>query len=152
MARNYTASDLALISARLKNNQPLEGLELSKPRRRNNEESRTQQALCEWWRYACKGYGLPEIALMAIPMQGWRTIVNATRMKKEGARRGTWDLQLTVARGGFHSLWIEMKATGGKLTPDQIAFGYHLTAQGFCVDVCWTLDAAVKRIVTYLAS
>ncbi len=150
-SQRFTKSDLAAIGTRLAADQPLDGLELSKPKKRNNEESRNQQALCDWWRIACKGYKLPEFALIAIPLQGNRSIINATRMKKEGARKGTWDLQLLVARGKYHALWIEMKAKGGKLKPEQTSFGTHLIAHDYKIAICFSMDEAVKAIVEYLS-
>lgn len=151
MNRRFTKSDLAAIGTRLAADQPLDGLELSKPKKRNNEESIAQQNLIKWWAVACKGYKLPEVALIAIPLQGNRTAKNGARMKKEGLRKGTWDLQLLAPRGKYHALWIEMKAKGGKLTPEQKTFGTHLVARQYEIAICFSMDEAVKAIVEYLS-
>lgn len=72
-------------------------------------------------------------------------------MKAEGARKGTLDMQLTVARGGYHGLWIENKTEDGKLTYDQINHRDHLMSQGYSFRLCRSLNDFVTAVTFYLA-
>lgn len=50
--------------------------------------------------------------------------VKMNKMKDEGFKPGVSDVQLTVSRGGYHGLWIEMKRANGKekdVSDDQMA-------------------------------
>ncbi len=147
MARRFSESEIARLRNKLGENVPVPK-ERKKP---SNEESKFQQAGAKWWTFACAKYGLPELALMAHPSQGFRTIVNATRMKAEGARKGVPDMQLTVAKGGFHGLWIENKTESGKLSDAQISYRDHLIKQGYDFRLCRSFDEIKRAIEAYLS-
>jgi hypothetical protein len=65
-----------------------------------------------------------------------------------------------VARGGFHGLFIEMKAPStigpdgrkraGRETAEQKAWGERLRAEGYRVVVCWGFEEARAEIMQYL--
>src|SRR5258708_3842236 len=76
----------------------------------------------------------PELkyGLFAIPNGGLRTKVTAANLKVEGVKRGIADVQLAVARGIFHALFIEMKKPGeikGQ-SNEQKEFQAHCNANG----------------------
>lgn len=148
--RRFTSEDLLKIGARLSADRPLDGLELSKPRVYRNDESRMQVALVAWFSVVCKGYGLPEFALKSSPMSGVRDSKTGARLKREGARAGDPDLNLQVARGKYHGLYLELKTATGRVSPDQATFLAYLNSAGYLALICRSLDDAVKTIVSYL--
>ena len=87
---------------------------------------------------------------MAFPLQGYRTPANGSRMKAEGMRRGTPDVLLAIARGDYHSLWIEMKSDQGRLSLSQKAMLKSLAQQGHATVVCRSTALAILAIEGYL--
>lgn len=93
----------------------------------------------------------PELRfLFAIPNGGLRHAVVAAKLRREGVRPGVPDVCLPVARGGYHGLWIEMKAGTNKPTDKQEDWIRDLAAQGHVVAVCWSAEVAIKIITLYL--
>lgn len=121
-----------------------------KRKKRDNEESRTQMALCRWWAVAHKGFGVPEQMLFAVPNGGRRDVIGAAILKKEGQRNGVSDLMLAVARGKFHGLFLELKTATGRLSPAQHGFIAGATMQGYAAYTCYSYDDAVILITNYL--
>jgi hypothetical protein len=120
------------------------------PRKRDNEESRSQTDLIVWWHTAHKDFGIPEMLLYSIPNGGWRDPVGAKILKREGQRNGVSDLFLAVPRCEYHGLYVEMKAAKGVVSKEQEEFLKHVTAQGYEAKVCRSYDEAVKEIEGYL--
>lgn len=95
--------------------------------------------------------GRPELGLLFhIPNGGKRTKSEAARFKAAGVCPGIPDLFLPVARGGYHGLWIEMKAKEGRVSPAQRDMMERLTAQGYRCVVCFSADEAIAKITEYL--
>lgn len=93
----------------------------------------------------------PELRLLAaIPNGGQRHKAVAAKLKAEGVRAGFPDLILPVARGGFHGLFIEMKAGKNKPTAEQIGWHDALRAEGYLVVVCYSWNEAAGEIERYL--
>ena len=93
----------------------------------------------------------PDLALLhAVPNGGHRHIAVARAMKAEGVRPGVPDLDLPVARGGFIGLRIEMKAKGGRLSPEQVRWIDALAAAGHRCHVCYGWEEARERVEGYL--
>jgi len=113
-------------------------------------ESQEQQALFEWVRWQEKAY--PELGLLVhIPNGGYRNKREAMRFKAEGVRRGFPDLLLPVARGGYHSLAIEIKRQkGGTVTPEQKEWLAALNQQGYLAIICNGWHEASEAIMQYL--
>lgn len=94
------------------------------------------------------------------PELGWMFAVNnglrlrpavALRARKAGTRKGVADVCLPAARGGYHGLWVEMKRlTGGRLEPEQRAFGEAMLRQGYLYKVCRGWEQARAEIEAYL--
>ena len=63
---------------------------------------------------------------------------------------GVPDLCLPVARGGYHGLYIEMKAGKNKPTEKQLWWIENLKKQGYAVSVCWGFEAARMELEKYL--
>ena len=72
------------------------------------KEHDEQGSLFQWAGIAVFKY--PELNCMfAIPNGGLRNPVVARKLKAEGVKSGVSDIFLSVARGGYHGLYIEMK-------------------------------------------
>jgi hypothetical protein len=93
----------------------------------------------------------PEAGLLfAVPNGGERNTIVGARMKAEGVKRGVPDYVLPVARGGFHGLAIELKAKGGRVSPEQRQWLDALRAQGWAAYVAWGADQAWDIVRKYL--
>lgn len=89
--------------------------------------------------------------LVATPNGGARNIVVAKKLKSEGVRKGFPDLNLPVAKKGFHGLYIELKKTkGGKLSEEQREWLAFLNNEGYKAVCCHGWDEARAVIVDYM--
>lgn len=144
----YTESQLADILR--KQGHPVNFTPKPERAKKRNEESRSQIELMEWWDVACLNWRIPRTCLMAFPLQGARTPRNGARMKREGCRKGTPDMLLAVARGGFHGMWLELKAPNGTVSSEQWDMIHALNEQGYATAVCYSKAEAQKKISGYL--
>jgi len=150
MPRRLTDADLAAILER--QGKPVDfKFRKNSVRSSGPSESQIQQAVIQWWHHACGAYGIPERLLMAFPLQAARSPRNGARMKAEGCRAGTLDLQLAVGRGRFNSLWIEMKTPTGRVSDEQTEMIIALQHQRNMTAVCRSSEEAIKEIQEYLA-
>lgn len=108
-----------------------------------------QCALFEW---AALNTGQhPELEMLfAVPNGGYRPMITAAQLKAEGVRAGVPDVCLPVARGRFHSLWIEMKRKPNRTSDAQREWLDNLRHYGHCAVVCWSADEAINTIMGYL--
>ena len=113
-------------------------------------EHAMQAAVCDWWRLACKGYGLPEFALWANPNAAKRSYKLAAYMRAEGMRAGVPDLFLADAKLGSKGLFLEMKRKPNKITREQSLMIEYLLSAGYRVKVCWSSEQAITWIKDYL--
>lgn len=89
--------------------------------------------------------------LFAIPNGGERNKAVAAKMKATGTKADVSDIFLSVPRGGYHGLYVELKKIGGRPRPGQLQFIEAARAEGFagCVIEGW--EAARDAIVSYMA-
>lgn len=120
------------------------------PKRRDNEESRSQQAFVSWWDGICEQYDLPPRVLFAIPNGHKRGKVIGAILKREGVRAGVSDLMVMVARGRYHGLFIEMKNPTGTPTDEQKSFIAEAQRQGYAAGCAFSTQDAVRFIECYL--
>lgn len=106
-------------------------------------ESDEQRAVVEY----CD---LRNIPIYHVPNGGYRNKREAARLKAEGVRAGVPDLCIPVARGGYHSLYIEMKAAGGRPTDAQVRWIRRLQDEGMCAYVCVGAGNAIELIRRYM--
>lgn len=92
---------------------------------------------------------LLHIPILHIPNEGKRSVSYAARMKRMGLRSGFPDLFVTLARGGYHGLFIEMKYGNNKTTKEQKEWLELLTAEGYACAVCYGAAEAIKIIESY---
>ena len=71
-------------------------------------------------------------------------------LRRMGVLAGVSDIFLARAKNGFHGLFLEIKADGGKLSPNQIEFLKSMDTEGYDTDTCVGHKAAIQRISEYL--
>lgn len=112
-------------------------------------EEEEQTVVMHWAAMAAGRW--PEMRLLFhIPNGGKRSKSEAVRFRAAGVRSGVPDLFLPCSRGGYHGLWIEMKAKDGRVSPAQRDMMGRLTAQGYRCVVCFGADEAIAQITKYL--
>ena len=88
----------------------------------------------------------PQHRIFHIPNGGARGAATAARLKNEGVTKGVPDLFVPSLK-----LWIEMKAVGGKASPEQIDWIEYLQAHGYSACVCHGNEQAQKVVAVVLA-
>lgn len=89
----------------------------------------------------------------AIPNGAYTTKTTARKLVAEGVCHGIPDLHIPIARGGYHSLYIEMKnGKAGRLSEHQKEMIKKLELLGNKVVVCRSLEDFVNEVETYLNS
>jgi hypothetical protein len=106
-------------------------------------EHKLQVALVDYLAYAAK----PEIFYFAIPNQGNRHIMNATKMKAEGVRSGVADLCFMLPAGRV--AWLEMKTAKGALSETQKAFRDRALALGHHWALARSVDEAIEHLTAW---
>lgn len=76
--------------------------------------------------------------------------IQGKRLAREGARKGVPDFCLPVARGGFNSLWIELKSGEARATKEQREWIAALAKEGNRAEVCRGWQSAAALITEYL--
>lgn len=120
-------------------------------------EKQEQKALFAWADRVKGKY--PELSLMySIPNAGGFTggfqknLLRVLSLRAEGVKKGVPDICLPVARGGFHSLYIEMKRVkGGKEKPEQAEWRIALATAGHQVVTARGVNEGIKALEKYLA-
>lgn len=104
------------------------------------------QVACLRWLH----FTYPQVLCYAIPNGAYKSHSAAISMKQEGLTSGIPDLHIPIARGGYHSLYIEMKnGKAGRLSDTQKAMIQKLQSLGNKVAVCRSLDDFIKEINQY---
>lgn len=117
--------------------------------RRRHPEEDEQQALFQWVEWVSGKH--PELEMLFhIPNGGKRNKLEAIRLKREGVRAGVPDLFLPVARGGYHGLFIELKAGKGVASLMQREWIARLEKQGYRAQIAVGWEEAAKVIMEYL--
>lgn len=117
---------------------------------RQDREHEEQVVFIKWCQLQSKKY--PDLHLMfAIPNGGQRSITTASKLKREGVKAGVPDLHLPVAKGDFHSLFIEMKVGKNKPTELQLKMMKALEEAGNYCAVCYGAKEAIEVTQKYLS-
>ncbi len=101
-----------------------------------------QVRLVNWFRDNFKDH-----LIFAVPNGGYRGIKEAGRLKAEGVLSGVSDCIILCPNG--KTLFLEMKKTTGKLSPNQKDFFAKLDALGFDYIVGYGATDASKKILEY---
>lgn len=109
-----------------------------------------EQCLIFEWARANEG-AHPELWLLNASMNGIRTSIGlATKMKRQGLKRGYPDIFLPVPKKYFHGLFIELKIKGNKTSEYQEEWLKRLTDNCYDCRVCYGHQEAIKVIKEYL--
>ena len=119
--------------------------------RKHPTEAQEQKAVVEWWAIFSRGKRIDERLLMHTANERKTTPRQGAQLKALGVRAGWPDLFLAVPRGGYHGLFVEMKAKHGKLSDAQKELHPILREQGYLVVVCYGALEAMDIIKRYLA-
>ncbi|WP_129138807.1 VRR-NUC domain-containing protein [Modicisalibacter coralii] len=129
-----------------------------KPRRKSvNWEGQEQAALMLWLRgEAHRGTPVaPAFAnTYAVPNGGTRHSKEAANLKAQGVKSGVSDLVIAVPRGGYHGLYLELKATpphGASLAQSQREWLARMEAAGYCAALARGIDEARAVITEYMS-
>lgn len=114
-------------------------------------EAKHQATVFKWARQPSVRAKWPELALLHhIPNGGSRDAVEGRHLREQGVKPGVPDLHLPVARGKYHSLYIEMKNEDGKTSPEQDWWGERLATEGNMWEVCHGWRHAIRVLEWYL--
>ena len=106
-------------------------------------EADEQIKVIQW----CDRIGVP---VFHIPNGGSRNKREAANLKRQGVRAGVPDLCIPVAKGGYHGLYIEMKAGKNKPTDNQVRWLELLLRNGYAAFVCYGASNAIECIRRYM--
>jgi hypothetical protein len=121
-----------------------------RPAARAQAETAAQVALFDWITLVGRRQ-YPDLDFCMHPANGELRMPHVcARLKRMGVNPGCPDVLLLAPRRDFSGLAIEMKARRGNLTPDQRAWHAWLTAEGWCVRVCRSWEAARDVLVWYV--
>jgi hypothetical protein len=113
-------------------------------------EDLEQCHLFDWLRLTrWRGRALADYAWHT-PNGGSRNVREAVKLKRLGVKPGVPDVTLAIPAVGFHGLYLELKAHGGRVSPEQRAVHELLREQGYRVEVPFGWVEAAKAIERYL--
>lgn len=91
------------------------------------------------------------LAFMHASQSGMRCSFSAAKKaKSEGMKKGIPDISLPFPSGQYHGLFIELKADGGKVSPEQMWWIDNLNSVGYRAEICFGWVNAAKVISEYL--
>lgn len=138
-------SDVELLKARLDAGEKL-------PRTpRDDREHREQATLFQWAETVTVEYPMLRW-LHAVPNGGHRHKAVAAALTAEGLKPGVPDVCLPYPSRGYHGLYLEMKAKGGRVRPDQQPWLNYLESVGYKVNVGWSWIEGAQCILEYLGA
>ena len=111
------------------------------------KESELQISCVNWFRYQYPQY---KMLLFSIPNGGLRNIKTAVTLKREGVISGVPDLFLSLPRGEWHGMYLELKSGSNDLTANQDMFFILAKKQGYKCEVIRTLDQFIREVTYYL--
>ena len=122
----------------------------SKPQRQQGQPEHEEQAsLFRMAERASCAY--PELELLNGSLNGVRlTIGQAVKAKRSGMKKGYPDIQLPVARRGYHGMYIEMKHGRNRPEREQKAWLKRLKDEGHYVTVAYSALEAWDELMWYL--
>lgn len=109
------------------------------------KEETEQKQLIQW----CKT--IPELQFIfhipneSIGGRGW-----LIRNRQMGVRSGIPDLMLPIPMNGYHGLFVELKAEGGRVSPHQQKWLDALNQLGYLAVVAYGWEEAKKIILDYV--
>lgn len=108
-------------------------------------ETGEQKQLIQWCRTRPELQYLFHIPNESVGGQGWMT-----RNRQMGVKSGVPDLMLPIPSKGYHGLFIEMKAKGGRVSITQKKWIDALNTMGYLAVVAHGWEDAKCLILDYL--
>lgn len=108
-------------------------------------ETDEQRQLIQYARSKPWGQFLFHIPNESVGGMGW-----TVRNRQMGMRKGVPDLMLPIPMHGYHGLFIEMKAKGGRTSKEQDNWIKALETFGYKAVVCIGWEAARDELEEYL--
>jgi len=84
-----------------------------------------------------------------IPNGGARTKHAGRQLKREGVKRGVWDIAIDVPAHGYHGAKVEVKREGGKLSDEQIEYGRAVGKLGYKCHLVFSANNFIKFMEWY---
>ena len=153
-SRDYYANNREVRKAYQRSYQRANGYEAQRKYQEKNRERQRleydmQCAVVDWAKWNANRH--PELELLYHTPNGEkRDKATAARLKRMGVLAGVPDLHLSVSRGAYSSLYIELKAEDGKLSPEQAEVIQRLRDENNDVKVCRSTREAIEVIEEYL--
>ncbi|MBK2126253.1 VRR-NUC domain-containing protein [Fangia hongkongensis] len=102
----------------------------------------------------CKAKKIP---VVAIPNAQALSFLNrdaamrvVAKLKAEGMAKGFPDILIPLVSNNKSGLFIEMKSSNGRVSPEQKEWIYQLNNSGYKAAVCYGADEAIKTIDEYV--
>lgn len=105
-------------------------------------ESDIQVACVSWFRMA-----YPEYLCFSVPNGGSRNAIEAANLKREGALAGVADLVVVIQS---KVIFIEMKASKGRQSQNQLDFEKKVKSLGFDYFICRSLQEFICVVTTVI--
>lgn len=122
------------------------------PRRKAQPEHEEQCSLFAWARNPAVLRKYPALALLSASLNGVKlTKAQAGKAKAAGMLKGEADVRLPVARGPYIGWLCEMKVRPNKPTPEQLAYGAAMEAEGHRFIVAYDWEEARRDLEAYLS-
>ncbi|MEC6833033.1 hypothetical protein VXS06_14795 [Photobacterium toruni] len=86
----------------------------------------------------------------SVPNGGLRAKRTAAELLHEGVKDGVPDMQISVPRGGYHGMYLEVKTDKGKPSSHQVERVSKLCEQGYYAVICKGFDACWSAINRYM--
>lgn len=115
------------------------------------KESEIQKMVFQWATLQQGKHPFLEL-MYHVPNGGSRHILEAVNLKKQGVKSGVPDIVLPVPKGGYHGLYLELKALKGKLSDSQKEWLTKLDKQGYKTEIAYSFDEAIDKIKKYIES
>jgi hypothetical protein len=92
-----------------------------------------------------------DIPHFAIPNGGWRSMLEAVRMKRTGTKAGIPDVCIPLAKEPYHGLYIELKPLkGGRVSDNQKYWLDLLNRNGYFATIAHGADEAIGIVLNYM--
>lgn len=95
-------------------------------------------------------FSVPNGARLASGRDKRLAAIRANYLKAEGMRPGAPDLVIPSPRGGYHGMFLEMKAMGGTLKENQEQFIVEAERYNYFCAVAYGADEAIEILQHYL--
>lgn len=77
-------------------------------------------------------------------------VIEGKKFKRMGVKKGVPDIFIALPVNGYHGVFIEMKAPGEKLSPDQESMIINLRCNGYlCLVFCCAFEAIDAVLTLY---